>query len=586
MQNKSKYLSFIPGVIFTIFFICVQVYTDLELPEYMMKIVNDGIAKMNMDVIKSTGFEMILVAFLGVVATIFASFFASRIAAGISRNLRGDVFKQVESYSFREFDKFSTASLITRNTNDIQQVQMFIFMALRMVTSAPIMAIGGINKAIKTSKDLSWILSVSIPLALVIIFLLMLVLVPIFKKVQTYIDRLNKVSRENLTGIRVIRAFRNEKLEEEKFDDANMTLTKTNIKLNRIMVLIMPITMLILNFTQLAIVWFGAKKIGINGLQIGNIMAFISYSMQVMFSFIMISMISIILPRAIVSWKRIKEVLDTQTSIQNNNVAYSEPLNDKDNNAINKRESVHSVKFNNVSFSYPDASEKVLDGIDFEAKKGEITAIIGSTGCGKSTLINLIPRFYDVTDGDILINGRNVKDYDLNYLHDIIGYVPQKAVLFTGTIESNLKLGKQDATEEEVKLAAQISQSEQFILDKEDGYDSEISQGGTNVSGGQKQRLSIARALIKKPDIYIFDDSFSALDFKTDRVLREALKPYTANAITFIVAQRVSTIMNANQIIVLNDGVIVGKGTHKELLQSCEVYKEIASSQLSKEELE
>ncbi len=579
MQKKSKYLSFIPGSICTIIFIYIQVMTDLALPEYMMKIVNDGIAKQKMDIIWSTGLEMILVSLIGVAATIFASFFAARIAAGISRNLRSDVFEQVESYSFREFDKFSTASLITRNTNDIQQVQMFIFMALRMVTAAPIMAVGGIYKAIKTSKDLSWILAVSIPLALIIIFSFMLVLVPIFKKVQSYVDRLNKVSRENLTGMRVIRAFRNEKLEENKFDDANITLTKTNITLNRYMVLLMPITMLILNFTQLAIVWFGAKNIGIDGLQIGNIMAFISYSMQVMFSFIMISMISIILPRAIVSWKRIKEVLGTETTIKNNEVAYS-----GSQEATKEFES--SIKFNNVSFSYPDATEKILDRINFEAKKGQITAIIGSTGCGKSTLINLIPRFYDVTNGEILINGRNVKDYDLNYLHDMIGYVPQKAVLFTGTIESNLKLGKEDATEEEIKIASQISQSEQFILEKEDGYNSEISQGGTNVSGGQKQRLSIARALIKQPDIYIFDDSFSALDFKTDHALREALKPYTENSITFIVAQRVSTIMNANQIIVLDDGVIVGKGTHKELLQSCEVYKEIASSQLSKEELE
>lgn len=580
MQKKYKYLSYIILSIITFIFLFVQVMTDLKLPEYMTKIVNEGIALNKMDVIKRTGLEMIFVAFIGVLATICASFFAAITAAGISRYLRNDVFEKVESYSFNEFNKFSTASLITRNTNDIQQVQTFIFLFLRMVLSAPIMAIGGIRKAIETSKEISWILAVAIPLTLALVFFFMLLLIPIFKRVQSYIDRLNKVSRENLTGIRVIRAFRNEKLEEKKFDNANITLTTTNIRLNRIMSAVMPLSTLVLNFTQIAIVWFGAKSVNNNNMQVGDIMAYISYAMQVIFSFIMLSMISIILPRAIVSWKRIKEVLITDTSIKNNEIAYCGP------NSETETTNVKSVEFKNVSFSYPNANEKILDNISFKAKKGEITAIIGSTGCGKSTLINLIPRFYDVTEGEILIDDINVKDYDLEYLHSLIGYVPQKAVLFSGTIESNLKLGKEDATQEELELAARISQSEQFILDKEDGYDSEISQGGTNVSGGQKQRLSIARALIKKPDIYIFDDSFSALDFKTDKALREALKPYIANAITFIVAQRVSTIMNAHQIIVLDDGVIVGIGTHKELLQNCEVYKEIASSQLSKEELE
>ena len=584
MHKKSKYLMFILLCIITILFIYIQVRTDLALPDYMMKITRECNPKGDMSLILSNGLKMILITLLGVAATIVASFFASLVAAGISKDLRADVFEKVESYSLREFDKFSTASLITRNTNDIQQIQMFIFMALRMLSFAPIMAVLGIKKAVDLSKDLSWILTVSIPLTLLIIFSFMFVLVPLFKKVQNYIDRLNKVSRETLTGIRVIRAFRNEKIEEEKFDDANITLTKTNIKLNRIMVLLMPITMLILNIMQIAIVWFGAKNVGGNPYFYGNIMAFTGYSMLIMFSFIMISMISIILPRALVSWKRIHEVLKTNTTIENSDVAYVYSADSED--AQTSKESIDSIKFNNVSFSYPNATEKILDGIDFEAKKGEITAIIGSTGCGKSTLINLIPRFYDVTDGEILNNGRNVKDFDLKYLHDLIGYVPQKAVLFTGTVESNLKLGKDDATEDEIKIASQISQSEQFILEKEDGYNSEIAQGGTNVSGGQKQRLSIARALIKQPNIYIFDDSFSALDFKTDHTLREALKPYTKESITFIVAQRVTTIMNANQIIVLDDGVIVGKGTHKELLQSCEVYKEIASSQLSKEELE
>ena len=580
MRNKTKYTHFIPWLILTLGFIYIQVTTDLKLPEYMQTIVNDGITQGNMDIIKSTGLEMIIVAFIGVVATIFASYFAARIAAGISRNLRCDIFEKVEGYSLSEFNKFSTASLITRNTNDVQQIQMFIFMMLRMVSAAPFMAVGGIVKAINTSKEISWILAVAIPLSLTVIFTLMLVLVPIFKKVQGYIDRLNKVSRENLTGIRVIRAFRNEKREEEKFDDANKTLTDANIKLNRIMVLMMPATMLILNFTQLAIVWFGAKNVETGSMQIGDIIAFINYSMQVLFSFIMISMISVFLPRAIVSWKRVKAVLDTHSSIENCDNPITSLSNSNDTHNV-----VSDVVFKNVSFSYPGAHEKVLDNIDFTAKKGEITAFIGSTGCGKSTLINLIPRFYDVTEGEILINGENVKNIELKYLHDLVGYIPQKAVLFSGNIESNLLLGKQDATQEEMELAAKIAQSEEFILSKEDGYKSEIAQGGSNVSGGQKQRLSIARALIKQPDIYIFDDSFSALDFKTDRALREALIPYTKKSITFIVAQRISTIMNADQIIVLDDGIIVGKGTHKELLENCEVYKEIALSQLSKEEL-
>lgn len=583
MQKKTNYTVFIPSCILTIAFIYVQVMTDLKLPEYMQGIVNDGIAKGDMGVIKSQGLQMILVAFIGVIATIFASLFAARIAAGVSRNLRGDVFEKVEGFSVREFSKFSTASLITRNTNDIQQIQMFIFMMLRMVASAPIMAIGGIYQAIKTSKEISWILAVSIPLALCVIFGLMFVLVPIFRKVQGYIDRLNKVSRENLTGTRVIRAFRNEKKEEDKFDDANKTLTDANIKLNRIMVLLMPVTTLILNFTQLGIVWFGAKSVSNYNMQIGDIMAFINYSMQVLFSFIMMSMISVFLPRAIVSWKRIREVMNTKVTIKDK-VNAVETLS-ADNNA-DTRNVVESVAFNHVSFSYPGAHEKVLTNIHFTAKKGEIVAFIGSTGCGKSTLVNLIPRFYDTTEGEILINGVNIKNLKLDYLHDLIGYIPQKAVLFSGSIESNLKLGNQEATEEEMKVAAQISQSKEFIEAKEEGYKSEIAQGGQNVSGGQKQRLSIARALIKQPDIYIFDDSFSALDFKTDTALRHALAPYVKKSITFIVAQRITTIMNADRIIVLEDGEVVGNGTHKELLRSCNVYKEIASSQLSKEELE
>lgn len=579
MQKSNKTLTIIKYIILCLLtggFVYVQVMVDLSLPDYMRRIIDKGIIMKNMDTIWDIGFDMILVALLGGLATILASLTASIVAAGASKYLRANIFKKVESFSLNEFDKFSTASLITRNTNDVQQIQLFIFLFLRLVISSPIMAIGGIIKALETSKEISWILAIAIPVTLAFIFILMFLLVPIYNKVQGYIDRVNKVSREQLNGIRVIRAFRNEKFEEGKFDDANSILTKTNIKLNRIMTMIFPVVMLILNFVQLAIVWFGAKAVGANKMNLGEIMAFIGYAMQVIFSFIMLSMVSIILPRAVVSWKRIYEVIKAKPTIVNKE------------NAINTTDSENkeSVEFKNVSFSYPDANEKVLDDISFKAKKGDIIAFIGSTGSGKTTLVNLVSRFYDVTDGQVLVNGVDVRDYEMAFLHNMIGYVPQKAFLFSGNIYSNIMIGKNDTTEEEIQLAAKIAQAEEFINEKEEGYKSEISQGGTNVSGGQKQRLSIARALVRKPAIYIFDDSFSALDFKTDNVLRKALTPYTKEAVTLIVAQRISTIMNADQIVVLDDGKAVGIGTHRELLESCSVYQEIASSQLSKEELE
>ncbi len=575
MKNKKQYLYYLPLCLLVVLFIYIQVTADLALPGYLRDIINNGIVPKDMGIVAQISLQMIGVAVIGAVGTIFASLFAAIIAAGVAKNIRADVFEKVEGFSFAEFNKFSTASLIIRNTNDIQQVQMFIFMFLRMVVSAPIMAIGGIQKAIDTSGSISWILGVSIPASLVVISLLMIVLVPLYNKVQKYIDGVNKVSREQLNGIRVIRAFRNEKFEEDKFDTANTVLTRTNIMLNRIMVMLFPAIMLILNFMQLAIVWFGAKAISENSMMLGDIIAFINYAMQVMFSFIMLTMISVILPRAAVSWKRIRQVLKTESTIKN----VENPLKD----LADKQD--FDIEFKNVSYSYPHATEKVLDNISFKANKGNITAIIGSTGSGKSTLINLIPRFFDVTEGEILINGKNVKEYDLEFLHNMMGYVPQKAVIFSGTIESNILLGKQDANKEEIIAATKIAQAEEFINDKEAGYESEIAQGGTNLSGGQKQRLSIARALIRKPAIYIFDDSFSALDFKTDKALREALSPYLKESIAFIVAQRVSTIINAQQIIVLDDGKIAGIGTHKELMSNCNVYKEIASSQLSEEEL-
>lgn len=596
MSKKNKYLKYIPLTLIAIVLIYIQVKTTLELPTYMMKIVNNGIMMYDMHLIWTYGLDMLIITSIGMIATILISYFAAKVSAGIAKDLRNDVFEKVEGYSLNEFDKFSTASLITRNTNDIQQITVMIFMLIRMVLSAPIMAVGGIMKAVETSKEIAWILAVSIPVALIFIVVGILLLVPKFNLVQKYVDQLNLVSRQNLTGIRVIRAFRNEKFEEEKFGKVNKDLTKTNLFLNRMMVLLMPATMLILDLTQIGIVWFGAKALETNSIQIGNIMAFINYAMQVMFSFIMITMGSITLPRALVSWKRVREVLNTNSSVKDKVIA-KDDTDDGDNCEeidadLTKVENTivthaqNSVEFKDVSFSYPGADEKVLSSLNFKANAGKVTAIIGSTGCGKSTLVNLIPRFYDVTQGSVLINDIDVRDYTQNDLHERIGYVPQKAVMFSGSIESNIKLGNKDSTDEDMELVSSISQAEEFINEKEDKYQAEIAQGGTNISGGQKQRLSIARALIRKADIYIFDDSFSALDFKTDRKLRKELSKYTKQAVTIIVAQRVSSIMDADQIIVLDEGKIVGKGTHKQLLDNCEVYKEIASSQLSKEELE
>ncbi len=574
MNSKKKYLVYIPQAIVAIVLVAIQVFCDLKLPEYLITIVNDGVMKGDLSMVLGPGAEMLGFTLIGMVTAITVSYFASRISSGVSRDLRNDIFEKIEGFSMHEFDKFSTASLITRSTNDIQQIQMFTFMLIRMMTMAPIMAVGGIIKAIETSKSISWILAVAVPITLTFIFIMMIFIIPVFNKIQNYTDGLNKVSRESLTGIRVIRAFRREKTEEKKFDNVNSDLTKINIFMNRMMSLLFPVTMFFISLTQLAIVWFGAKAIDAGDLEIGNISGFTTYAIQVLMSFLMLTMMSVIFPRAMVSWKRIHAVLKTNPSI------ISKPSMDSALTDLPAQ-----VVFQNVSFAYPGASEKVLSDISFTAKKGEITAFIGSTGCGKSTLVNLIPRFYDVTEGEVLVNGVSIKEIPLDKLHDVIGYVPQKSVLFKGTIESNIKQGKLDASPEEIELSAKIAQAENFILEKEEKYNSEISQSGTNVSGGQKQRLSIARALVRKPQIYIFDDSFSALDFKTDRALREALKPYIYESVAIIVAQRISTIMYADRIIVLDEGKIVGTGKHRELLENCQVYKEIASSQLSKEEL-
>ena len=531
--------------------------------------------KLQSNYIVLAGIKMLGIALISVTAMIIVTFLASRVAASVGKELRGSVFNKVMSFSNAEMDKFSTASLITRSTNDIQQVQMLIVMLLRIVFYAPLMGVGGVLKVVKTNTSMTWIIAVVVIIILFIVGLLFAVVMPKFKTVQKLIDRVNLVTREILTGIPVIRAFSTQRYEEERFDKANRELTKTNIFVNRVMSCMMPTMMFIMNAIAILIVWNGAQSINNGTMQVGDMMAFIQYTMQIIMSFLMISMISIMLPRAAVSLDRIDEVITTELIIKDPKKA--EKFHD-DKKGI--------LEFKDVSFRYPNADEDVLSHITFTAKPGETTAFIGSTGSGKSTLINLIPRFFDVTEGEILIDGVDIRNVSQHDLREKIGYVPQKGVLFSGTINSNLKYGKEDATEEEVIKAARIAQATDFISAKEEGFDSEIAQGGTNVSGGQKQRLSIARAIAKDPEIYIFDDSFSALDFKTDSTLRKALKEEINDSTILIVAQRISTILHAEQIIVLDEGNVVGMGTHKELLKNCEVYKQIALSQLSKEELD
>ena len=521
------------------------------------------------------GAKMLGVALISATMAILVGFIASKVAANTSRELRSDVFKKVMSFSSAEMDKFSTASLITRSTNDIQQIQMVIVMLLRMVLYAPILGLGGVLKVLSTETSMTWIIALAVGVIIAIVFVLFLTVMPKFKIVQKLVDRVNLVAREIITGIPVIRAFSTQKHEEERFDVANKALTRTNLFVNRIMSGMMPLMMFIMNGVTLLIVWNGAKGVDSGAMQVGDMMAFIQYAMQIIMSFLMITMVSIMLPRAAVSAVRVDEILTTDPTIK-----------DMDDLEDFKDSERGIVEFKNVSFRYPDADEDVLTDISFTAKPGETTAFIGSTGSGKSTLINLIPRFFDVTSGEILVDGVDIRKVSQHDLRDKIGYVPQKGVLFSGTIESNIKYGKDDATMSEVEKAAQIAQATEFIDTKPDKFETQIAQGGTNVSGGQKQRLSIARAVAKNPDIYIFDDSFSALDFKTDATLRKALKKETGNSTVLIVAQRISTILNAEQIIVLDEGKIVGKGTHKELLKDCEVYKQIALSQLSKEELD
>lgn len=522
-----------------------------------------------------SGAIMLGIALISLVATVTVGFLGAKIAAGVGRSLRKDVFRKVVSFSNIEFEKFSTASLITRSTNDIQQIQNITVMLVRMVFYAPILGIGGVLKVLDTDTSMAWIIGVAVVAILCVVIVLFSLAIPRFNKVQKLVDKLNLVTRESLVGMLVIRAFSNQKVEEKRFDETNELLRKTNTFVNRIMSVMMPIMMLIMNMITILIVWVGAHNIDAGVMQVGDMMAFIQYSMQIIMSFLMLSMLSVILPRASVSAIRINEILATDVSIKDIKEA-KEFDEDK----------YGEVEFKNVSFKYPDAEDNVLSNINFVAKPGKTTAFIGSTGSGKSTLVNLIPRFFDVTEGEVLINGVDIRDISQHNLRDEIGYVPQKAVLFSGTINSNIRYGAQDATKQDIRDAAEIAQAMEFIESKPEKFETEISQGGTNVSGGQKQRLSIARALAKKPKIFIFDDSFSALDLKTDAKLRKELKSKTKDATVLIVAQRISTIIHADQIIVLDEGKVVGIGTHGELMKNCEVYNQIALSQLSKEELE
>lgn len=579
MTRLAKYFEpYILFIILALMLLFGQAICDLSLPDYMSDIVNKGIANGNSLYIIKVGFQMLGISLVSAFFSIIVGFIAAKIAAGVSQTLRIDLFEKVESFSNAEFDKFSASSLITRTTNDVTQIQTLIVMLIRIVFYAPILGIGGFVHALANSKSMSWIVALSIIVLIGIIFTMFSLVMPKFKIVQGLIDRLNLVVRENLDGMLVIRAFNTQKFEENRFDKANKDLTDTNLFINRVTSGMMPAMMLIMNLVTVLIVWVGANQVSAFKMDVGEMMAYMQYVMQIIMAFLMMSMMFIMIPRASVSAYRIADVLEAEPSIKNNKISAT-----LDNGFKNYK---GLIEFKNVSFSYPGAEEDVLHNINFTAKPSQTTAFIGSTGSGKSSLINLIPRFYDNTGGEVLIDGVNVQDLDIHELRNNIGYVPQKGILFSGTINSNIAYGKKDSTEAEILKAAETAQAIEFIDSNPEKFETSIAQGGNNVSGGQKQRLSIARALVKKPQICIFDDSFSALDFKTDAALRKAIKENTGFSTVLLVAQRISTIMHADQIIVLDKGHIVGCGTHEELMKNCEIYQEIALSQLSKEELE
>ncbi|TAN68507.1 ABC transporter ATP-binding protein [Paraclostridium sordellii 8483] len=570
LKNLKKY-KWVVVIIFLLVFI--QALCDVYLPNLMSNIVDIGIINNDKAYILKIGFIMLGVSLIGVIATILASYFGAKVAMGFGRDIREKVFEQVETFSLKEVNDLGVSSLITRTTNDVTQIQQVLIIMLRMMLYAPMVAIGATIMAIRKDSKLSLIILVSIPILILSIYLIASKAIPLFKKMQKNVDKLNRVLRENLTGIRVIRVFNKYELEKQKFEKSSFQLSDTAIKANRTITLLMPIMMLLVNLSIIAIVWFGGIRIDKGNMQVGDLIAFIQYLTQIMFALMMLSMMFVMVPRASASADRINEILGKKSEI------YSKEK------AIKETEKTGYLEFKNVSFYYDENSEKVLDNINFTSGPGETTAIIGGTGSGKSTLIKLIPRLFEVNEGEVLVDGINVKDMDLKVLRDKIGYVPQKSVLFTGTIKENIVYGDDDASNDDIKSAIDISQSKEFINEKKDRENSYIAQGGNNVSGGQKQRLAIARAIVKKPEIYIFDDSFSALDFKTDKKLREALKEETKKSTVIIVAQRVSTVINADRIIVLDEGKVIKIGTHKELLETCDIYKEIVYSQLSKEEI-
>ncbi len=575
MTRLTKYFTpYTAPILFAVALLFGQAYCDLSLPDYMSDIINKGIATGSTNEIFQIGTKMLIVALLSALCSVAVSLIAARVAAGMCRTLRLDLFQKAEAFSNAEFDRFSTSSLITRTTNDITQVQTLVVMLIRMVLYAPILGAGGILRALSKSKSMSWIIALAVICLLCLVLFIFIVALPKFRLVQKLIDRLNLVVRENLEGMLVIRAFSTQKFEEKRFDVANQDLTDTNLTINLVTATMMPTMMLIMNLITVLIVWVGSWQVSGLHLQVGDMLAYMQYVMQIIFAFLMMAMMFILVPRASVSAGRIADVLEAEPSVQSPKAPVSPVV------------SHGIVRYEHVSFRYPGAEEDVLHDIDFTASPGQTTAFIGSTGSGKSTVVNLLPRFYDPTEGRVTLDGVDIREMDLHDLRRRIGYVPQKGILFSGTIESNLSYADPDTvTQEEIHEAAQIAQAMEFISAKPEGFGSEIAQGGSNVSGGQKQRLSIARALVKKPQILIFDDSFSALDFKTDAKLRAALHERTGQSTTLLVAQRISSIMYADQIIVLNNGRIVGRGTHQELMKDCEVYREIALSQLSKEEL-